>query len=222
MTDEQAVAQAYGKGFKEFEADWRADVAKPRAKLASAKNVRPLVARKLVFKEDAKGRTEPAPLEHAASETGGDVEGKRAVRLGEILFARRRWGAAAKEYGKARNRLSQESPLVSRRYAFAQVQLGNWAEAEDALKGAVERDPEDETAQVLYAHVLFKRGNLEKARIALDQGIAVDPFDPELHAIYEKVAQGLKDKPLEEREKRAYALATGAALKESEVKVRHE
>ena len=49
MTDEQAVAQAYGKSFREFEADWRAEVARPRAKAASQKNLRPLVAKKLVF-----------------------------------------------------------------------------------------------------------------------------------------------------------------------------
>src|SRR2546430_12961655 len=58
MTDEEAVAQAYGKSFAEFEADWQAELKKPRAKAASQKAVRPLVAKKLVFKEDAKGRAE--------------------------------------------------------------------------------------------------------------------------------------------------------------------
>jgi tetratricopeptide (TPR) repeat protein len=209
FSDERAVAQAYGKSFKEFEADWRAEVGKPRAKAASQKNVRPMVARKLVFKEDARGRTEPAPLE-PLPQAEGDAEGKRAARLGEILFARRRWGAAAKEYGRARARLSQENPHLARRYAFAQAQLGNWAEAEEALRGATERDPEDETAQALYARVLVKRGSLEKARTAVELGLAVDPFDPDLHATYIEIAQGLKDKKLEEQEKRAYALSTGA------------
>src|SRR6185436_15008236 len=57
MTDEQAVAQAYGKSFREFEADWRAEVARtPKVK------ARPVVAKKLVFKEDAKGKSEPPAL----------------------------------------------------------------------------------------------------------------------------------------------------------------
>ncbi|TMA27951.1 MAG: tetratricopeptide repeat protein [Deltaproteobacteria bacterium] len=210
FSDEQAVAQAYGKSFREFEAEWRAEVAKPRAKMASAKNVRPLVARKLVFREDAKGRSEPPQLQPSREQDAADSEGKRSVRVGDILFARRRWGAAAKEYGKARARLSSEMPSVSRRYAFAQVQLGNWPEAEEALRGAVERDPEDEAAQALYAHVLVKRSSWDKARAALEQGIAVDPFDPDLHATYVEVARGLKDKKLEEQERRAYALSTGA------------
>src|SRR5215813_6259361 len=44
MTDEQAVAQAYGKSFEEFEADWRAEVRKPRSK-GSQKSARPALAK---------------------------------------------------------------------------------------------------------------------------------------------------------------------------------
>jgi tetratricopeptide (TPR) repeat protein len=211
MTDEQAVAQAYGKSFEEFEADWRAELRKPRAKAVSQKAVRPSVAKKLVFKEDAKGRAEPPPLDAAAAEAPPDQEGKRAARLGEIFYARRRWAAAVKEYARARQRVAREVPLIARRYAFAQMQLGRFPEAEEALRSAVERDPDDEAAQALYARVLLKRGALDKARVALDNGIAVDPFDPDLHATYVEVAKGLKDPALEERERKAVALAAGDA-----------
>ena len=87
--------------------------------------------------------------------------------------------------------------------------MGRFAEAEEALRSAVERDPDDEAAQALYARVLVKRGALDKARVALDNGIAVDPFDPDLHATYLEVARGLKDPALEERERKALALAAG-------------
>lgn len=223
MGDEQAVAQAYGKSFRQFEADWRAEVAKPRAKAVSQKNVRPAVAKKLVFQEDAKGKTEPPALKpQGPREAEGDGDARRSVRLGELLYARRRWGAAAKEYAKARARLPQEIPQVARRYAFSEAQLGHFAEAEEALRSAVERDPEDEAAQALYAHVLYKRGSFEKAKAALDNGIAVDPFDPDLHATYAAVAEALKDSALLEREKQAYALATGGAPKQPGAKERHE
>ncbi len=218
-SDEEAVAQAYGKSFKDFEADWRAEVAKPRAKATSQKNVRPAIAKKLVFKEDAKGRTEPGALA-AVHETGLDADGKRAARLGEIFYARRRWTAAAREYARARQRAPQEIPQIARRYAFSQMQLGKLPEAEEALKSAVERDPEDESAQALYAHVLLKRGALDKARTALDSGIAVDPFDPDLHGTYVEVAKGLKDEALLEREKKALLLAAGMTPQEE--KGRHE
>jgi tetratricopeptide (TPR) repeat protein len=227
MTDEQAVAQAYGKSFKQFEADWRAEVAKPRAKAApqpedaAPKSVRPMVARKLVFKEDAKGQKEAATLEPEEL----NPEAKRAARLGELLFARKRWGAAAQEYGRAREHLTREVPQLSRRYAFAQLQVGKLDEAESALATATRHDPEDEAAQVLYAHVLVKRQAFDKARVAVDQGIAVDPFDPELHALGVAIARGLKDPKLEEQEKRAYALTTNAVVpvdSAEKAKGRHE
>ena len=208
-SDEAAVAQAYGKSFAQFEQDWRADLLKPRREPATQApgSARPLAARKLVFKEDAKKKGSAA--DDPDTVRPGDPEAKRSVRLGEIFFARRRWAAAALEYGKARARLPREVPLLARRYAFAQIQLGKLGEAESALAAAIARDPQDEAAQVLYARVLEKRGEFLKAKSALDAGIAVDPFDPELHDVYVAVAKGLKDNALLEREKRALALAMG-------------
>src|SRR5204862_7047931 len=106
-----------------------------------------------------------------------DEEGKRAAGVGAIFYARRRGAAAVKEYARARQRVAREVPLIARRYAFAQIQLGRLPEAEEALRSAVERDPDDEAAQALYGRVLLKRGALDKARVALDNGIEVDPFD---------------------------------------------
>ena len=185
------------------------DLLKPRREPATQApgSARPLAARKLVFKEDAKKKGSAA--DDPDTVRPGDPEAKRSVRLGEIFFARRRWAAAALEYGKARARLPREVPLLARRYAFAQIQLGKLGEAESALAAAIARDPQDEAAQVLYARVLEKRGEFLKAKSALDAGIAVDPFDPELHDVYVAVAKGLKDNALLEREKRALALAMG-------------
>jgi len=209
FSDENAVAQAYGKPFPQFEQDWRADLLKPRREPSTQApgSARPLATRKLVFKEDAKKKG--ASAQDGEGDRPSDPEAKRSVRLGEIFFARRRWAAAALEYGKARSRLPREVPLLARRYAFAQIQLGRLGEAESALAAAVSRDPQDEAAQVLYARVLEKRGEYAKARAALDLGISVDPFDPELHDVYVSVAKGLKDDALVEREKRALALALG-------------
>jgi tetratricopeptide (TPR) repeat protein len=204
MTDEQAVAQAYGKSFAQFEADWRADILKAK----SHKTARPVSQKKLVFKEDAKGSKEP-PDVGGAPEPKMDEEARRAGRLGEILFARQRWAGAAKEYGRCRQHLKVEVPIVNRRYAFAQMKLGNYPAAEEALALAVAREPDDETSQALYAHALVARKAWPEARAALETGIAQDPFDPDLHATYIEVARGLSDKQLEEREKSALNLARG-------------
>ena len=209
-SDENAVAQAYGKPFLQFEQEWRADLLKPRREPAAQApgSARPLASHKLVFKEDAKKKGATVAGDEL-DERPTDPDAKRSVRLGEIFFARRRWAAAAVEYGKARSRLPREVPLLARRYAFAQIQLGRFGEAESALSAAIARDPQDEAAQVLYARVLERRGEYAKARAALDAGISVDPFDPELHDVYVAVAKGLKDDVLLEREKRALLLALG-------------
>src|SRR3954465_5288459 len=105
--------------------------------------------------------------------------------------------------------MSHEIPQIARRYAFAQVQLGHLGEAEAALASAAQRDPQDEAVQALYAPVLQKRGQPQKAKAALDAGIAVDPFDPELHDVYLRVAKDLKDDALEKREEISPTIALG-------------
>src|SRR5207237_7257842 len=118
------------------------------------KNWHPCEAKKHIVNKDAKGNTEPPELVGSPREaelSPADAESKRAVRLGEIFYARRRWAAAAKEYGRARSRMPLEVPQVARRYAYSEIQLGHYAEAEEALRSAAERDPEDEAVQSRYA-----------------------------------------------------------------------
>jgi tetratricopeptide (TPR) repeat protein len=211
--DEKAVSLAYGKSFAQFEKDWRESLKELRKEPPSQAPgaARPLERKALVFKEDAKGAAKDGG--EMPGERPLDPEAKRSVRLGEIFYARRRWAAAAMEYGKARSRMPREIPQIARRYAFAQVQLGHLGEAEAALASAAQRDPQDEAVQALYAHVLQKRGQPQKAKAALDAGIAVDPFDPELHDVYLKVAKDLKDQALEKREENALAVALGRKAK---------
>jgi len=211
--DEKAVSLAYGKSFPQFEKDWRESLKELRKDppLQAPGAGRPLERKALVFKEDAKGAAKAGG--EMPGERPVDPEAKRSVRLGEIFYARRRWAAAAQEYGKARSRMPREIPQIARRYAFAEVQLGHLGEAEAALASAAQRDPQDEAVQALYAHVLQKRGQPQKAKAALDAGIAVDPFDPELHDVYVRVAKDLKDQALASREENALAVALGRKTK---------
>jgi tetratricopeptide (TPR) repeat protein len=218
--DRQAVAQAYGKSFEQFEADWRKDVLRPRdgknGKAARAKS-----HKALVFKEDAKGKAQKGDDEAGDSAHGAiaDADAKKAYRLGEIFLARRRWSAAATEYGKARAKIKDAVPALSRRYALACLQLKRNDDALEALLGATATDPQDEASQSLLARVHVERGEWDKARTALEAGIAVDPFDPALHGTYVQVAQGLKDVALEQREKKMLGLATGHAVAQDPIPV---
>ncbi len=219
FTDEQAVAQAYGKSFPQFEADWRKDVAKTRAPsgVARAKEVK-----KLVFKEDAKGRAAKggdAPGGDSAEQGAiSDADAKKSYRLGEIMLARRRFTAAAAEYGKARAKIKDTVPALSRRFALACLQINRLDDALSALVGATATDPTDEAAQALLARVYAQRKEWQKARAALDAGIAVDPFDPDLHATYVQVAAGLGDEALKKREDEALSLAVRGSKSASKSK----
>ena len=143
-----------------------------------------------------------------------DGEAKKAYRLGEIFLARRRWAAAAHEYGRARAKVKDAVPALSRRYALACLQIKKLDEALEALVGATTTDPTDEASQALLGRVYVTKGDFRKARTALDAGLAVDPFDPDLHATYVQVAAGLNDKELEAREKKMLAIAIGRAPSE--------
>jgi tetratricopeptide (TPR) repeat protein len=221
MTDEQAVAQAYGKGFREFEADWRADVAKPRGRLALKLSQNPAAQRKgmrkLVFKDDVKGQ-KAGPDAGAESPDGElnphaaepkDPAARKAARLGDLLFARRRFAAAALEYQRARAALPEEDPVIARRYAFSELQAGKVDSAEAALRRAVAKDPSDPTVQVLFAEVLEKKGQHAEAQGALEAAVAVDPFDPRLHAVWHQVALATADEKLRAREEEALLLLAG-------------
>src|SRR5438132_2060390 len=89
FNDREAVAQAYGKSFEQFETDWKKDVLRPRSRGAHARRKE---TKKLVFKEDAKAQaaarekdsTKPALGESAQIL---DPEAKKAYRLGEIFLA---------------------------------------------------------------------------------------------------------------------------------------
>lgn len=200
FNDQRAVAQAYGKTFAQFEADWRADVARPRVKKPGEKGAG-AAQKKLVFQDDVKGKKEdskvPSPKDPAA---------RRAVRLGEIFYGRGRWQAAALEYAKARALLPEEDVVVARRYAVSQLQLGNVRQAAEALEKAALRDVTEGAVQLLLGQVRLRLGDLAGARTALYAAVAVDPFDPALQTSLQKLGIETKDAALEARASEALKL----------------
>jgi predicted Zn-dependent protease len=223
MTDEQAVAQAYGKPFRDFEADWRKDVSRPRGEAGRAGSKskgdgRGEVAmgghRKLVFKDDVR------PKKEGGSPLGDDGPGaepknpraRKAAHLGDLLFARGRFAGAAAEYGRARklsDPAGEDDPRLLRRLGFCELRQGRLMQALSALERAVAADAEDPTAQVLFAQALLASGQHGRARAALEAAVGQDPFDPQLHAVWLQLARAEKDAPTATREERALALLSG-------------
>jgi len=207
MTDEEAVAQAYGKSFAEFEADWQAELKKPRAKAVSQKAVRPSVAKKLVFKEDAKGRAEPPPWMRGRGRAPGSG-GKARRTPGRDPLCAQALGRGGEGVRPARQRVAREVPHIARRYAFAQMQLGRFPEAEEALRSAVERDPTTRRRKRCTPIVLVSAGRWTRRACARqrDRG---GPLRPRPARDVRGGGEGLKDPALEERERKAVALSAG-------------
>jgi predicted Zn-dependent protease len=167
--------------------------------------------RKLVFQEDVKGKREGgSPLaDDGPTAEPGDPKARKAAHLGDLLFARGRFGGAAIEYGRARALSRQDDPRLLRRLGFSELQGGRLQQAREALERAVAKDPEDPTAQVLYAQVLLAQAQPGPAAAALEAAMAQDPFDPRLHAVWLQLARATQDRPLATREERALAVLSG-------------
>jgi tetratricopeptide (TPR) repeat protein len=167
--------------------------------------------RKLVFQDDVKGKREGAsPLgDDGPAAEPDDPKARKAAHLGDLLFARGRFGGAAIEYAKARRLQREEDPRLLRRLGFSELQGGRLQEAREALARAVAKDPEDSTAQVLFAQVLGLQGDFPKAEAALQAAVAQDPFDPRLHAVWLQLGRATKDQPLAAREEKVLALLSG-------------
>ncbi len=201
FSDEKAVAQAYGKPFEQFEADWRAEVARPRPARDEEGKQGP--ARKLVFKEDAKGQPERPDGEPVAEPV--DPRAKKSVKLAEIFFVRGRLDAAALEYEKAREQMDKPDPTLLRRLGYSLLN-GKQHTPQDAiepLQQAVKLDREDSGAQLLLAGALFATGQFKAAYAPLQAAVEVDPFDPRVHVVWEKAAKAAGDPAVAERERAA-------------------
>ncbi len=210
FSDERAVAQAYGKSFEQFEADWRADIAKPRTPVDVGAG-KPHLKHELVFREDAKskgGKEDDA----GATPDVKDSSAKKSSRLGDIFFARGRWSAAADEYGKARTRmleLHEENERLLRRLGFSLLEEKRRPEAIDVLQAAVKLDREDSGAQLLLANALLLANRPQDALAPIQAAVEIDPFDPRVHKFWADAAEALHDEPVHTREANALAVLYG-------------
>jgi tetratricopeptide (TPR) repeat protein len=200
---EQAVADVVGTTFDRFAADWRRYLAtRPLPKGGEHELAR------LRFKDDPKHGGEWSEWAEIP-----DPRARGYARLGEILRARGRWGAARIEYGKAVARVGARVPVLSSHYALAATMSGQKAEAERALGDAIGWNPDYPALHVQVARLLLERGDHAAARDHLLQANRQDPFDPEIHAGLALALEALGDAPAAEGEKGFARLLGGRAAK---------
>jgi tetratricopeptide (TPR) repeat protein len=172
-----AVAHASGATFAELEAAWKAELrTRPRPPDPHAEVPR------LRFRRP--GTPDPDDTEDLA-----EVEARRAMRLGNLLWERHRPAAAALEYAVAHARLPDD-PRIASRYARAALAGGD---AEAALRAAEplrERFLEYEPLRALLGAAYAARGDTDRARAESLEAIRLNPFDPEPHCTLAEVGSG--------------------------------
>ncbi|MCK6547831.1 hypothetical protein L6R52_18410 [Myxococcota bacterium] len=169
-SDEQAIAEVHGKSLKALSDEW----------LATLKT-------REIRRGDAIDRTAPKVVVKDQAETpddalhGVDKKGRRFARAADLLFARGRVKAAQKELQKAWD--ESRSPMISAKLASISLALGDLDSAEKAARNAIQGTQDLAGPNITLAEILAKRGKKSEALASLEHAIAVNPFDPRIHAL---------------------------------------
>ena len=166
-----AFGAAAQLSFHELERRWRDHVrtipAPPTARLLPRRLVAPGAD------ADQRAAEELAEVGEAA---------RRRLRLGDLLFGRRRHRASMVEYADALE-VAPEDPIVAARYARAALASGRALEAANALEALVARHPDYAPGTALLATALAAAGREESAVAMARRAIRLNPFDPAPHCV---------------------------------------
>lgn len=164
-----AFGAAASVPFTQLEASWRAEV----RSLPSPTRPR-LLPRRLVVPQ--------GPQDDSADLAELGAEARRRLRLGDLLFGRRRFGAAAHEYAAALA-IAPEDPVVAARFARSALESGQADRAVAALRPVVATHPEYAPSVALLARALEAAGVDAEASTVAMQAIRLNPFDPSPHCV---------------------------------------
>jgi tetratricopeptide (TPR) repeat protein len=167
----EAVAAATGMPFERFLEAWRRHmVQRPLPKGGEVE------VKQLRFRDDPKRGGEWSEWAEIP-----DDKARGFARLGELMRARGRWGAARIELGKAYDRVGGRVPILADQYALAALQSGQDALAEKVLGEAIGWNPDYPALHVHLARLLARRQDWAGVRQHLLLANRHDPFDPEIH-----------------------------------------
>lgn len=133
---------------------------------------------------------------------------RRKVRLGDLLWSRRRYAAAAHEYGEALE-VAPQDPILASRLARAALAAGDTERALHAIQPVVRRHPDHEPARALLGSILRRQGATEAARHHARLAVALNPFDPRPHC---DLAEVERDERTRQAESRRCAELGGSGL----------
>jgi tetratricopeptide (TPR) repeat protein len=205
---DQALERAVGRDLAGLQKDWKLWLKKRPFKLVPGAE-----PKKLTFVKDARGggksddETEDEAALGEASAKG--KEGRRFVRLGNLLRERRRLKAAAVEYEKAVTIVGVTSPALHNRWAGVLIETGDAQKAKGVLDDSVTVFPDDPQTHVLLGRLAMKTEAWAEARAQYERATWENPFIPEVHVALLTIADKTTDAPLKVRAERALGLLMG-------------
>ena len=203
-----ALRTATGRDLSGLQRDWRAYLKKRPFKLVPGAE-----PQTLTFVKNARGATASVDDEEdeAALREGATkgAEGRRFVRLGNLLRERRRLKAAAVEYERATVITGVTSPALHNRLAGVWLETGELQKAKDVLQKTVAVFPDDPQTRVLLGRIALRAEQWSEARGHYERATWENPFIPEVHVALLTVADKTADKALAERSTTALRLMAG-------------
>ncbi|MGB1015112.1 MAG: peptidase MA family metallohydrolase [Nannocystaceae bacterium] len=182
----QALADAWGGSFEQFQAKWRQQAARSSAKIISRAGARDF--RGIEFQDPDKPAKDSG-LEDVFSHLGGG-KARQHARLGVLLTVRGHHQAAVLEYERARraDKRFRDDPRLARRLGELYLLLGQPDKAAVLLTLAADAEPEQPNIAAAQGRALLLIGSLEAAERALMRAIRINPFIPDIHCDLAKLA----------------------------------
>ncbi len=206
----EALVASTGRDLSGLQRDWRTYLGKRAFKLVPGAE-----PKRLTFVKDARGAgagAEEAEDEAALTEAGArGTEGKRYVRLGNLLRERRRLKAAAVEYERAARVTGMTSPALHNRLASVLLQTGDVARARAWLDKTVAVFPDDPQTRVLLGRLALRDQRYTDAQQNYERATWENPFIPEVHIALLAIADKTGDGELKKRSEEALRALAGHA-----------
>jgi tetratricopeptide (TPR) repeat protein len=162
-----AFAETANESWDAIEAGWRDDLAVRQVPEGN----RPELER-LRFRH---GEAESDDADEVRIESA-----RRHVRLGDLLWARQRPLAAAREYTRAFENADGD-PIVGSRLARASLAGGDAARAIEVIRPLLERWPDHAPLWSVLGSAHLSQGERESAIEASREALLLNPFDPQPH-----------------------------------------
>jgi tetratricopeptide (TPR) repeat protein len=164
-----AIKEVLGLEISDFEEQW--------ARFLASKELEPLAGARVYSYRVKEGKVDAQRMD--LQEIKSLVARNRA-HLGDRLKERGRTSAAVLEYRRALSE-TQDSVPVMNRLSSALIDLDRDQDALNVLKRILELAPDHPTPYTQLGQVYLKRNDFEQAKVAFEESIQINPFNPEVH-----------------------------------------